>query len=219
MPQRTRVSIFHEPCIDWDGDPRHYQVRAADAMTDVGREPTHWAWITPLCGNSLCIEPQHLAAQSAVKIAYPYGICIYCGRHAHTKDHLLPRSWSGDAARHFVVTVPACGTCNSLLNDTLTWSITERRAICRERLRRHYGKLLRVVDRTDEELDEYGPTLRAVIVDGMSKKRELLKMLSWPDDPAYDLRALEQSGVQDGYAIGLLIAEDEELIRHAKEAA
>jgi len=199
------------PCITWQGAARRYQNRAADELAKVGREPAPWAWITTTCGDDQCIEPDHLRVYAPMHLAYPYGVCIYCGRHAGTRDHLLPRPWTGDAKRHFVATVPACGTCNSVLSDTLTWSVTERRAICHARLRKHFRKTLASLERTTAELAEFGPMLREYLIDSMVKKREVERMLRFPEDPFYDLRALEKSGLENPYATGLLIAEDAEL--------
>jgi hypothetical protein len=196
-------------CDLWTGKAKDYQAAAARSLMLEGREPSPWAWITPTCGSALCIDPDHLRVHSPLTLAYPKGLCIYCGRSAATKDHLLPRNWSGQTQRHFVVTVPACGTCNSLINDTLTWSITERRALCHVRLRRKYAKVLKTMDHTPEMLDEYGPTLRAFIEDELEKKRAVREMLAWPADPAYDARALERSGIGDPYVLGLILSGDE----------
>lgn len=199
------TTVMTESCTPWDGPPRRHQVRAQEVLVAAGRDLTHLAWVTPVCGTAICVNPDHLVTNQPLRLAYPHGVCIYCGRSAGTRDHLLPRRWTGDALRKYVATVPACGTCNSVLSDTLTWSITERRALAHHRLARKYRTVLLTLDKTDEELDEYGPTLRAHLIDGMAKKREVLRMLAWPEDPAYDRRALERSGIQDPYAVGLLI--------------
>src|SRR5690606_25044928 len=120
-------------CVEWSGREKHYQREATIALEGEGVTIRPWDWITPQCGTDTCITPDHLRVTSSKNLAYPAGLCIYCGRRGHTKDHLLPRAWSGSAARAFVVTVPSCGTCNTLLADTLTWSITERRAIAHAR--------------------------------------------------------------------------------------
>jgi len=206
-------------CTAWQGPPKRYQAEASIALEVEGREVAPWAWITPECGTENCLNPDHLRVKAPVHLSYPNRVCIYCGRPGHTKDHLLPRRWSGDAARRWVAVVPACGTCNSLLNDTLTWSITERRALCHERLRKHFRKVLRTVDHTPDELDEYGPTLRDHIEDAMAKKAEVLAMLEWPTDPDYDARALEHSGIEDAWVTGFLVPMAGELLEHVRAAA
>lgn len=207
--ERTRDDAA--TCRDWTGNPRHYQREAAHTLTLAKREPNPWDWITPLCGSPSCLTPDHLSVQRPVQLHYPYGICVYCGRRSASRDHLLPRNWTGDVRRRFVVTVPSCGTCNTLLRDTLTWSITERRAIAHARIRKHFAKALRTKDFTKAELAEFGRNLRDHVEDGMAKKAEVLRMLAWPTDPAYDARALQQSGIEDPWALGLILADDADL--------
>lgn len=206
-------------CDIYKGPKKFYQEFASNILESEGRPQPHWAWVTPNCGNEMCLTPEHLIGHAPVRLAYPSRVCIYCGRPGYTQDHLLPRRWSGDAKRHFVVIVPACGMCNSLLGDTLTWSITERRELCRARMRRKYRKYLRIPDWTEEEIAEFDRGMRDFIRDGLMKKREAERVLSWPEDPAYDIRALERSGIENPYVTGLLIEEDDELRRWARSAA
>lgn len=201
--------VSTEECITWRGARRVYQHAASESLTLEGFEPAPYSWIFPACGNELCVQPDHLRVYAPVRLEYPRGLCIYCGRTCASRDHLMPRTWTGDAVRRFTAIVPACGTCNSLLRDTLTWSITERRAICRVRLRKHFARVLRTVDHTLDELEEYGPTLRSYIENAISAKREVERMLSWPTDPHYDLRAFERSGIENPYMVGILMDEDE----------
>lgn len=206
--RRSEAPSHAQACHAWNGNPRHYQREAAHTLTVEGREPTPWSWITPRCDTPNCLEPDHLTVRTPVRLAYPHGLCIYCGRSGHTRDHLLPRNWTGDARRRFVVTVPCCGTCNSLLSDTLTWSITERRAIAHTRIRKHYQRALRTKDFTPTELAQFGRTLRAHVEDAIAKKAEVLRMLDFPTDPTYDARALQHSGIEDPWALGLILPED-----------
>ena len=207
---KATQQTLYAPCRTYDGNPKHYQDTAASALEDVGIPVSRWAWIRSICDTAECLEPDHLRVASPLKIAYPYGICVYCGRRAATKDHLLPRPWSGDTQRSFVATVPACGTCNSILSDTLTVSITERRMLCHMRLRKKFAKVLRTKDFTPDELAEFEPSLREYICSEMDRKAEVRRMLAWPEDPAYDARALEKSGIEDPHVIGLIRAEDDE---------
>lgn len=52
--------------------------------------------------------------------------CVYCGDPSTEKDHLLPLSWTGKAARRWVPTVPSCRSCNSILSDFPDPRIYER---------------------------------------------------------------------------------------------
>lgn len=199
-----------DDCIPFQGRDFRYQAEAAQAYyVEHSMVPATWEWIVTTCGTALCLNTDHMRFNQPHRLAYLPDQCIYCGRSGYTKDHLLPRAYSGEAKRAFVVTVPACGTCNDAISDTLTWSITERRAICHARLRRKYRRVLNHVEYGPTDLREFGPTLRKSVVKGMADKREVMAMLAWPGDPAYDLRACEQAGIEDPYAIGLLISEHE----------
>lgn len=206
------------PCQHFQGSEKRYQEKAADALYVCNVEVGTWSWVRSVCGLITCIEPSHLVVHAPLRLAYPHGVCVYCGRRAGTRDHLMPRNWTGDARRRFTVTVPACGMCNSLLSDTITTSITERRVLAHLRLRRRFASVLRTVDWTDAELDEFEGSLRDHIVQEMARKQEVLRMLSWPQEGAtYDLRALERSGIDDPYVIGLILADDDEdMLEHVR---
>lgn len=210
-------SILSEPCVQWEHGEARYQAAAHRSIELDGRVVPQYAWILPKCGNSLCIESTHLEIQTAVRLAYPSGVCIYCGRSGWTKDHMYPRDWTGDARRRFTVTVPACGTCNSLIGDTLTWSITERRAVCKLRMRRKFAKHLRIRDWTAEEIEEFEGRLRDEVIRGLEAKKTIMAMLAFPSDPHYDLRALQKSGIENPYLMGILL-EDRDIDRERIQA-
>lgn len=197
-----------EFCKPFDGKEKNYQDEAARVLAGENRMVGAISWIYATCSTVMCLYPDHLKVNEPVRLQYPSGICIYCGRHGFTKDHLYPRGWTGEGERRFTAVVPACGTCNSLISDTFTVSITERRELAHLRIRRKFAKVLRAVDHTPEELDEYGPSLRAYIVDSLEKKEEVLRMLNWPDDPSYDFRYLQKSGIDNGYDIRLIEPRD-----------
>lgn len=194
-------------CYAHDGREHDYQAEAAHRFyVENSIQPSTWEWISTTCATPLCLNPEHMAFKAPKKLAYPSYICIYCGRSGHTVDHLLPRWFGGEAKRAYVVTVPACGTCNSLLGDTLTWSITERRSICHARLRRKFRKVLNHVEYGPTDLKAFGPILRKAVIQGMQDKAEVMRMLDWPIDPLYDDRACEKAGISDPYEIGLIIS-------------
>lgn len=197
-------------CIPFDGRPVSYQAAALHAhYVETGMLPNSWSWVTTTCGTA-CLKPGHMQITAPKKLGYAANVCIYCGRPGYTEDHLLPRRWSGDASRTFVVTVPSCGTCNSVINDTMTWSITERRILCHYRLRRKYRKALSVIEFGPEGLAQFEGALRAEVIAGMERKAEVEAMLRWPEhDPGYDLRACQKAGIEDPYASGLLVEHSE----------
>lgn len=88
------------------------------------------------------------------------GLCAFCGWDADSVDHLMPRAWTGEAAREFVLTVPACRDCNSRIGDQYAPTIAMRKAIVFDSLSRRHSKLLSTRSWTDDELEEFGRRLR-----------------------------------------------------------
>jgi len=181
-----------------------YQTKARvvfETASDTDLQP--WAWILTTCGN-WCLNPAHMFTQVPTKIAYPPGVCVYCGNPAGTKDHLLPRTMTGDARRQFVAVVPSCGFCNSAIGTFPEHNITKRRDLAHKVLRRKKHKILYAMDWTDSELRKLGPHLRRAM-EGFKADRELTEArLSWPEDPLYDLAAFQRSGIEDPIALGLI---------------
>lgn len=207
-PTHKQPTLVTE-CVPYEGRDIRYQGAALDAYyVEMSIVPGTWEWVNTTCGTK-CLNVEHMTLAAPTKLAYPSHVCIYCGRSAYTKDHLLPANWTGGSKRGFVAIVPACGSCNSRIGDTLTWSITERRAICHARIRRHYRKVLNAVEYGKSDLDQFGPLLRRAMVEGMEQKLAVMNMLAWPVIDGYDERACEIAGIDDPYAIGLLIDERE----------
>ena len=163
-----------------------------------------WTWLTPSCGTSQCRNLDHIVTESPKKLAYPYGVCIYCGCPGWQKDHLMPRPWTGDAERRHVLTVPACGECNGMIGDAPIFTITERRARAHTSIRRKYRRILEMPEWPVQERARLGHTLRQSIEKGVKQRAMVHARLEWPDDPAFDLRALELSGIADPLSSGVL---------------
>ena len=193
----------YAPCSIWRGKPDVYQEQAGLALLEAGRKFFPWCWVVPTCGN-FCLSVAHLTIEYPQRLSYPRHVCVYCGLRAFTRDHLLPRGWTGDTVRNSVLTVPACGECNSLIGSVALYSITERREFAHTQLRRKHAKVLRRVEYSRDDLREFGPGLRPGIIDGLVEKHRLGRRLRWPIDAAYDLRALQRSGIEDPYAFGIL---------------
>lgn len=196
-----------DECSIWQGKESDYQEQAGLVLVESGSRFFAWCWVTSHCGNP-CLNVDHLAVNYPQRLSYPHRVCVYCGQIAGTRDHLVPRSISGETWRRSVLTVPACGECNSLIGAVALYSITERREYAHNRLRVKRAKILLTIEYTREELDEFGPGLRPAIVAAMVEKRKVLDRLRWPTDPAYDLRALQKSGIEDPYIFGLLKHEE-----------
>tara|TARA_R110000822_G_scaffold23288_4_gene72217 strand:- start:8029 stop:8526 length:498 start_codon:yes stop_codon:yes gene_type:complete len=128
---------------------------------------------------------------------YPDGYCVYCGEIADTKDHLLPRGFTGEADRLRVPTVPACVECNSTLNAIHMPDVMDRREFLHKKYRTKYKSLLKVVWHGEEDLLDFGPYLRAAIMQRMEDHVILMRRLSWPSSPIYDADAWAGAWEQD----------------------
>lgn len=196
----------------WMGRPHEYQEAAQRSYAlDSGRMVLPWSWITTSCDLPMCLSWECMTVHAPTVIQYPAGVCVYCGDPAGTKDHLLPGSLTGPTLRRLVAVVPACADCNSRINDYPSPSVTERRHRAQASIRRKYAGLLTVPDKTPDDLKLLGPGLRSVAVKNNNLRRAVRLRLEWPDDPYYDLRAFQRSGIDDPYALGLVGARLEEM--------
>jgi hypothetical protein len=102
---------------------------------------------------------------------YPCGpdTCVYCGDPASSEDHLLPLSYVGQLApaslerpeiKRALVVVPACLACNTMLSCYVGFTVAQKRAELKRRLRRKYARLLGTTEWGADELTELGPSLR-----------------------------------------------------------
>lgn len=188
----------------YGANPKLYQQAAHAAyMAQTGRAIEPWAWISTTCG-ALCLRAECMLVYAPRVIAYPPGVCVYCGYPAGTRDHLLPKQFTGEARRVFVAIVPACSDCNGRINDKPEPSVAGRRKIAQDSLRKSKRLVLAGIDWTDEQLAEYGPTLRASLIRQRDLKNQVLARLSWPEDLDYDMRAWQKSGIPDPSALGLI---------------
>lgn len=208
----TRISAVEDhsdeenSCWAWKGDSRHWQEQAAMVMIESGSKFMPWSWIELTCKTALCMNTEHMVTKAPQKLAYPRGVCVYCGATAWTKDHILPVTLTGEAIRRHVLVVPSCGECNSIINDKYAPSITERREIATRGLRKKYRKVLNAHHYTDEEVAEFGPGLRPTIIKARGERAYAQDRINFPEDPTFDLRHLEQSGIEDPYLFGMLKA-------------
>lgn len=192
----------------WAGDPDKYQEQAALTAVAAGLTGMPWYWVETTCGSRSCLDVKHMFFRRPQRLLYPAGVCVYCGEYADTRDHLLPVTYTGRAVRRHVLTVPACRQCNSFIGDASAPSITERRAIAHSSLRRKRFRVLQSFDYTDDELEEFGLTMRSSVLRAREEKDRLLRRLAFPGDDTYDLEYLALSGIEDPYAFGLLKTDD-----------
>jgi 5-methylcytosine-specific restriction endonuclease McrA len=168
-----------------DGSPDDYQTLGSRLVHP--RPPAGYT-IRSTCTIPHCVT--HAQPVPPLRPSYPPGVCVYCGWPADTQDHILPKSWTGDAARSRTVTVPSCRECNSAINDTYAPTIAARRAIAHSHIRRRYSKYLTAIMYGPSDLAAMGHTLRTAAVARMNGHEATMARLAWPHDPFYDARAL-----------------------------
>jgi hypothetical protein len=188
----------------WRGNPRQYQLEAQRLWAlDNDRGLLPWSWVTTICGVDCCLEPPCMVIHSPVRIDYPRGTCVYCGEGCSGVDHLLPEPWTGDALRHLVAVVPACGNCNSRIGDYPSPNVGDRRRRAQFSIERNNRFLLLRPVKTEAELAELGYAMRTVAEANNAKAERVRARLAWPADPHYDLRAFQKSGIEDPESLGL----------------
>lgn len=165
-----------------------HQARAREALgRRLGITISNGTWISTRCDSLWCIHPEHLIMRDAIKLHYPAGVCTYCGMPSRGSNRI--------ELENVIVSVPACSECDRRLVRSVYTSITDRRRHVHRRIRQLKHEVLETVDLTDEELLEHGWTLRSFLELKREEKRGVLAQLAWPEDPDYDRRALERSGV------------------------
>lgn len=202
LPMNT--SLFDCSALPAATSNEDYQARARrEFARHTDRDVPQWAWVLTTCDRQ-CLNVQHMMVHSPIRIAYPVGVCIYCGMPAGTKDHLVPAGWTGENRRPFVAVVPACADCNRRISDLPECNVDVRRKRAQDSLRRTKKAILKAPRWTDADLDEYGPSLRSFMVAKRAEREVLENRLAWPFDPFYDLRAWQKSGIKDPVAIDMI---------------
>lgn len=190
----------------WEGRAGGYQDAAATVLW-VERAATvqPWHWITADCDDPLCLHVWHLRARAPRALQYPEWVCVYCGLSGDQRDHLLPEPLTGKAARRHVLTVPACGSCNQAISDHPSACVSSRRHVAHVAIRRKFATLLDSPAWSAEEIRErFEGRLRQYVEQSVADRAVIVSRLNWPEDPSYDLRALQRSGIDDPFATGLL---------------
>lgn len=114
--------------------------------------------------------------------------CVYCGQVADSLDHFVPRAyrrtveeWRKQEGWEDVPdTVPCCRSCNSIAGANVFRTLQDKREFIQECLRRKHRRVMRPRFRTNEELAEFGFSLRSHIVMREDEAVRLLRRLSWP---------------------------------------
>lgn len=193
----------------WTGHPARHSDEVWEKLYLAGRPRSPWSAFELKCDEPMCLDLDHIKVITPTRLNYPSRVCTYCGAPSGSRDHLMPRSWSGDTSRPHVLTVPACSECNSIIGDKPIYSIDGRRAHAQRRLAEKKFKVLGYETMREIELEEYGPGLRSVMEAAAHQRENLEARLLWPDDIEYDIRYLQKSGIEDPQQTGLLDATPE----------
>lgn len=112
--------------------------------------------------------------------------CYYCGMPATTIDHVPPRCvrptlLEMNEQRWPFHEVDACHECNSIINAEPPWTLAERKKRIKEKLKKKYGRYLRLPEWSDIQLDEFDDRsiLRQHIAEGKILKEATEKRLNW----------------------------------------
>jgi len=167
-------------------------------MVQIGAAP---ALVTPK--SPLTNMPLEMATMAARYLAehrdrfhrhyryeYPCGpdVCTYCGDPATVTDHVIPVSYLARLVdpqidhprlQRGLIVVPACADCNGLLGPFVAFSIEDKRAELKRRLRRKYARLLGTAEWADDELGELGGSLRGWIKATDDRARWLWLRYTW----------------------------------------
>lgn len=209
-----------DKCIAWQGNPRQYQIRAQQLYAEaLEKALLPWTWVTTTCKTDSCLDVEHMVLHQPRVIAYRKGTCVYCGEGASGVDHLLPEPWTGNALRHMVAVVPACGNCNTRIGDHPSPSVAVRRKVAQLSIERHSRRLLLRPRKTEADMVDLGHAMRSVALMNNIKVDRVKARLSWPLDPYYDLRAFQKSGIDDPISLGLCDEESTPLRPEYQEAA
>jgi len=111
--------------------------------------------------------------------------CFYCGQPAGTIDHQPPLSVIGDFLTSSwgfeCVQVPSCMSCNAILSNFASTTLSERFMELKQRLRKRYKDELDLSDKwTIEEILELGPTLQRMVLGGIALGADAHERLTYP---------------------------------------
>ena len=100
--------------------------------------------------------------------------CCYCGLSCTGIDHVPPTSVRptlvdlGLDTRYPFVEVRCCNECNSLLGARPLWTVSQRKAFMKKRLKRRYSKYLNIKDWSDSEMAQMSREMQEYIEHGLA---------------------------------------------------
>ena len=106
--------------------------------------------------------------------------CTYCGAPADSRDHVIPKSYSGIGSKSHKHTVPCCQHCNKILGNIALHTVHERAWYIGKRLFEKSEKI-KIGERDELELKDLSERLREYVVVAAKEKKEMLKRIEWAD--------------------------------------
>ena len=99
--------------------------------------------------------------------------CAYCGDASSCVDHTVPRSFVSEHSRAFsrkrFIKVRACEECNVLLGKEVFSTWEERIRFLRRKFEKKHKRHLRAARWDEDDMEEIGGTLRAVLENAEGK--------------------------------------------------
>lgn len=111
--------------------------------------------------------------------------CFYCGAVATETDHCPPRShrhkliMAGLTDRYEFVMVDSCKECNTILGAAPIWTLKERKAHIKKRLKQKHKKLMRMPAWSRDDLKELSPGLRQYVASSAITREVLIERIRY----------------------------------------
>ena len=96
---------------------------------------------------------------------------------ANHRDHVVPKSWTGNPSFAERYVVPCCQPCNTLLGNAAVHTVEERAAYLYERYSRKYRKQLSSEDWTPSELKQMSKTMKKFILAKQKERKDINQKL------------------------------------------
>lgn len=104
--------------------------------------------------------------------------CTYCGDHAQSLDHVIPKTFEDTCSFARTKVVPCCHECNSLLGDAFVHCVGGRADYVRALITERHNKVLSMPDWDTDELEDMSDRMRASIMCAMRHKKAIQARLS-----------------------------------------
>lgn len=112
--------------------------------------------------------------RDAVEYCKEHQVCAYCGEYGSEAEHVVPKHLELDTW-----TILACSDCNNIAGGAPLFTFRDKRDHIRAGIRKRHGKLLRMPDWTDDEIDDLGPAMRRSVLAHARAREIVLQRLSF----------------------------------------